>query len=264
MFRRCIFSLFVMLFSDVFALERGDCSPVISGNVSKSKIILNCSKELPLGAKYKLEALLNEKISGDDENECSPEFKGTIKSSDIDIRCGYPIEDIQKLIDDFLIKFKGLKIKLADLNVTDADTELLQEEANRAVDLGEFDRAQKLIDQIIAAEEALGLKVLEQIKELRGVFKDAQKNTAEAGIAAGEVMIEQMECDKAMEYFELADESINSLNANSLKPLAELPVDKVALRKLLKKCQSERRESVESLVEKSENWIMQLMRKLAW
>ena len=220
-------------------MERGDCAPVFKGNITNSKITLNCSKELPLGAKYKLEELLNEKLSGG-EGECNPEFKGAIKSTDIDIRCGYPIADVQKLIDDFLINFTDLKRKLAELQVTDADTRELQAQADQAIDAGDFDRAQALIDQIIAAEEAVGLKALEQIEALRDIFNNAQVDTAQAGIDAGEVMIEQLKCEEAIQYFELADESINTLNENSLEPVAELPMNKAALVERLEECQKTR------------------------
>lgn len=232
-----IIYLLLLLSSDLLALPKESCSPVFSGNISNSIIKLDCSKELlSTGAKLKLEELLNEQFKGNNEGECNPEFKGAIKATDISVICGYPISGIQELIDGFLIRFTELKLKLSELQLTDADTKVLQEKADKAIDGGDFDYAQSLIDQIIAAEEAVGLKALEQIETLRGVIKETQLETAQASLDAGEVMIKQDECEEALKYFKLADASIDTVNKNSANYIAKLPVDNSAIVEKLEKC----------------------------
>ena len=85
------------------------------------------------------------------------------------------------------------KDKLANLQVTQADTRELQEQAEQATNAGEFDKAQALIDQIITAEEAVGLKALEQINVPRKAFKNSQEDKAQAGLEAGDIMLEQLQ-----------------------------------------------------------------------
>ena len=235
-----IFSFFIFSYNDLYALERGDCTPVFKGNIASSKIKLNCSKELPTGAKRKLEELLGAKFSGNENGECSPNFQGQIKDTEIIIQCGYPIEDIQEIIDDFLVNFSMLKRKLASLQVTEADTQKLQEQASQAIDAGEFDEAQALVDQIIKAEESAGQKALEQILAARAIYTNSQVDEAQAHLDAGNVAINQLECGKAIHHFEVADEIIKNLNNNSPKSSTELIIDKLALIAKVEACQQTR------------------------
>lgn len=237
MLRSCIvLCLLIICCSNLFAIDRGDCSPVFDGNITDSRIKLDCSNKLSLGTRYKLEELVNEKFSTD---ECSPEFKGSVKGVDLIIICGYPITDIQKIVDDFLIRFTKLKNKLATLQVTDAFTQELQKQADQAIDEGEFDIAQALIDEIIAAEEAVGFKALERIKALRVVFKDAQEDKAQASIDAVGVLIQQRKCNQATWYLDLANNSIATLNENSPEPIATLPMEEALLVEKVQECQKE-------------------------
>lgn len=223
-YKICRYAIILLfLLSTVHAVA--ECSAVFEGNITKSKIILNCSRKIPDGIKSSLESILNNKFTKKNNNECNPEFKGNVTSTELTLRCGYSAKDVQNRIDELLQSYAALKKKLANLQVSRPDTKQMKKDVEQAINSGKFDKAQKLLDEISSIEELVGIKALNNIYKLRNILQESQASKVLASVEANKIMVNSRKCKEAYHYFKFIDDEVKVINNNLNYFLAPLTKD---------------------------------------
>ncbi|SEH04171.1 tetratricopeptide repeat protein [Candidatus Venteria ishoeyi] len=130
-------------------------------------------------------------------------------------------EDLDATLRRIASHYKQLKTKLAGLSSDDEQVNALRQQADTALEQGEFAQAEKLFNQAHDLDRAVASKALSVLQEMQAVYEKRQLSAADNKASNGDLMMTQLDYAAAADYYQQALRLIEELQANLPKDFAQ-------------------------------------------